>query len=324
MFDNSASGEALIDFPVLVMLTAEAIDFAETEDGGADLRFIDSDGSTVLAHEIESWDPTNQSATVWVKVPHIPAGATTDYIWMYYQSPGATGDENPSEVWSAEYAGVWHLGEVVTDEQTGGLHIDSVGVKDGVQNRNGPTEGKIAGAQDFDGTEDYIDLGMLATSSAVTVSVWAKSEGPGDAQIWQDIIGNQAWETGGFLLFLSPEDTDVIWRLHSSGVVKSIVRTSVATTSEWHLYTATFSGSTASLYVDGVLSSTDASITMAASELHVALGDDAVRPSGVGLFDGALDEVRISTVARSSDWIEAQYRSQTHAFLTTCRDAVSP
>jgi len=32
-------------------------------------------------------------------------------------------------------------------------------------------------------------------------------------------------------------------------------------------------------------------------------------------FDGAIDEVRISDVARSDDWIKAQYLSMTDAFI---------
>lgn len=48
VFDNSASSELLASFPVLVSLTGSDISFADTEDDGADLRFVDSDGSTTL------------------------------------------------------------------------------------------------------------------------------------------------------------------------------------------------------------------------------------------------------------------------------------
>ena len=55
--DNTASAEDLIDFPILVMLDATRIDYAATQPNGEDLRFVDADGTTVLSHEIVTWDP---------------------------------------------------------------------------------------------------------------------------------------------------------------------------------------------------------------------------------------------------------------------------
>ena len=56
-FNNTNSAESLTDFPVLVRLDPSNIDFDKIKAGGADIRFVDDDG-TLLSYEIESWDDT--------------------------------------------------------------------------------------------------------------------------------------------------------------------------------------------------------------------------------------------------------------------------
>ena len=51
-FDNSDQAESLVDFPVLVKLSSNRVDYTKTLNAGEDLRFIDADGVTILDHEI--------------------------------------------------------------------------------------------------------------------------------------------------------------------------------------------------------------------------------------------------------------------------------
>ena len=100
----------LANFPVLVRLSAtrqSGFDPADCGEGGADLRFMLSDG-TMLAHEIDWWDPEGES-TVWVNVPSLTADTTIYALW------GPKGGYNPpafapSETWP-DYVGVWHMSE---------------------------------------------------------------------------------------------------------------------------------------------------------------------------------------------------------------------
>ncbi len=64
--------------------------------GGADLRFYDSNG-TKLPYYVEDWNEANRTATVWVKVPLIPAGGSTT-IKMYYYNEQATSESDPTQV----------------------------------------------------------------------------------------------------------------------------------------------------------------------------------------------------------------------------------
>lgn len=56
------------------------IDFARVKNGGADIRFTDSDKITPIDNYwIESWDNTAKTAVVWIKIPSI-TNSTSDYF----------------------------------------------------------------------------------------------------------------------------------------------------------------------------------------------------------------------------------------------------
>ncbi len=110
-FDNSGQSENLVNFPVLMKLTEPTnIDYANTQDNGQDIRFVDSDDVTQLSYEIEEWNETGDS-WIWVKVPQIDGSSNTDYIYMYYGNPSAPDGQNLTEVWDSNFVMVQHLHE---------------------------------------------------------------------------------------------------------------------------------------------------------------------------------------------------------------------
>ena len=113
----------LVNFPVLVKLSAELNDFkyssCKVENGG-DLRFADADGN-LLASEVDTWDPSGTSL-VWVKVPTFNKNTV---IKAYYgnANPPAV---DPQDVWSSGYVAVWHMNETgtaMTDSSNGGTSL---------------------------------------------------------------------------------------------------------------------------------------------------------------------------------------------------------
>jgi hypothetical protein len=82
----------LTDYQVLVTLdTAAAISAGKMRSDCADIRFTDSDEETVLSYWLESGCNT-ASTRIWVKVPSIPAGSKT--IYVYYGNPSAASASN--------------------------------------------------------------------------------------------------------------------------------------------------------------------------------------------------------------------------------------
>lgn len=82
-----SSGESLDDYQVkITMDTASLIAAGKMQATGDDIRFTDSDGRTLMNYWIDS-DMNTTSTVVWVRVPAIPAGIST--IYMYYGNPVA-------------------------------------------------------------------------------------------------------------------------------------------------------------------------------------------------------------------------------------------
>ncbi|MGH7253902.1 MAG: DUF2341 domain-containing protein, partial [Nitrospiraceae bacterium] len=175
-FNNAAQAENLVNFPVLVVLNSSRIDYGLTQNQGQDLRFTDSDGVTLLAHEIEKWDEAGTSY-VWVKVPQIDASSTTDHIWMYYGNATVADGQDAGPVWSNGYAGVWHLGEGGnTTRQDSTCNNNDVADTTTVA----AATGKVGGAADFVPT-DYLTLSDAAAvglemGTQFTLEAWAKGD----------------------------------------------------------------------------------------------------------------------------------------------------
>ncbi|MEW5761257.1 MAG: DUF2341 domain-containing protein, partial [Candidatus Thermoplasmatota archaeon] len=80
----------LIDYQVLVNVdTATLITAGKMKADGSDIRFTDSDGTTILSHWVEPGTINTGSTKIWVKVPYIPS-TVVKKIYMNYGNAGAT------------------------------------------------------------------------------------------------------------------------------------------------------------------------------------------------------------------------------------------
>ena len=63
-FKSSTLAEDLTSFPVLVRLDSTRVEYFRTQDVGQDIRFVDADDTTQLAHEIEKYARTIRKAGI--------------------------------------------------------------------------------------------------------------------------------------------------------------------------------------------------------------------------------------------------------------------
>ena len=148
--DNEGLGSTISDFPVLVRLNSDRIEYAVTQNNGQDLRFIASDGVTVLSHEVELWNESGDSF-VWLKVPQIPPGDQgMPTIDLYFGNDEAPDTSEPAAVWTAGFTSVHHMGSMADATGTG---------HDGTP-LGGPVEvpGFVGRGTLFDGVDDHIVL----------------------------------------------------------------------------------------------------------------------------------------------------------------------
>jgi len=92
--DNSKGG-ALVNYQVRIPLDKAQADsfWASCKNDGADIRFVNSDNTTLLKYWRESFDYAAKTATLWVKVPSI-AEAEIKTIYLYYGRADAADDSS--------------------------------------------------------------------------------------------------------------------------------------------------------------------------------------------------------------------------------------
>ena len=91
--DNSSNANNLTNYQVAVSLSSANFDFTKAQTNGNDLRFTNTDGTTLINFWIETYNATNKTAKIWVNVPTVPAN-TQESIYMYFGNPAASSASN--------------------------------------------------------------------------------------------------------------------------------------------------------------------------------------------------------------------------------------
>ncbi|NIU06024.1 MAG: DUF2341 domain-containing protein [Gammaproteobacteria bacterium] len=325
-FDNLAQTENLTDFPILLKLNSSNIDYSQTQDNGEDLRFFDADGAP-LPYQIEQWNEAGDSY-VWVQVPQIDGSSNTDFITMYYGNPTAPAGEDPTAVWSSDYRAVYHLNE---NPGAGGTVTDSAGNFNAVNQGSTDAAGRISNAQDFDGANDYVDIGsdlpIINAASAVTLSAWINPDTlSGSAQIIALSINNGGATTNDSRVSINRVGSDIEATTRATDdntqLFNVTTTSSPLTAGTWYHVTAVvdFANDDVQIYVDGTAQPLDitpsytATATPDTNSEEAAIGSEDDGASGY--FDGRIDEARIVVGERSADWVKAQHLSMTNALVT--------
>ena len=320
---QNAEGQALNGFPVMVRLDDTRIQSAIASPTGADLRFIDGDGQTVLPHEVDGWTP-NGNSFVWVRVPTIDA-TNTDHIWLYYGNSQAADTQNPTAVWNG-FLGVYHLS---TSQPSSAQFPDSTGTATGAWGGNkGGTiaPGVIHDAISINGIE-FVDIGdnngvAADPGEARTVEAWVNPK----ALVQQAIVYEEGqcvgWhlsidDKAEYLGYMSTEPALPLCDVFNETIVKA-----TAAIGKWQYVTLVIDrpGLQMRLFVNGTLASSTAlnNTELADGNGIFRIGSD--HDGSAGSFIGMIDEVRVSNGARSDAWIAAQHRSMTDTFLTFTPD----
>ena len=82
----------LTDYQVQITLNNGNFDFAMAKTDGSDIRITMSDGTSIIPFWIENWTQ-GTTASIWVKVPIIPASGTAT-LYLYYGNNEATSSSN--------------------------------------------------------------------------------------------------------------------------------------------------------------------------------------------------------------------------------------
>jgi len=318
MTPASCTGD-LSNFPVLIDLSG---DWLKTEANGGnishpygyDIVFKAEDGETKLDHEIELYDgsATGGKLLAWVRIPTLKFDTDT-VIYMYYGNPRVTSPtENPAGVWDDNYVGVWHLKE--TGSGAAGEYKDSTQYANHGQGGGG-TPGYVPslwsgteiidGAQDFDGTDDRITCGNdseLNITGNITVEAWVQLQDVRAPTNGASIVGKRQQ----YFLF---QDWDADYRITFTvdTPTQNYVSANGNSPNTWYHMVGVYDGSNIRIYRNGSqVGSVPTSGSITVDNYGVEIG----RHPNNDPFDGPMDEVRISNIARNACWIGTSYTNQ--------------
>lgn len=308
--DATKVDAALSDFPVPIKLTSSNFDFSKANSDGFDFRFTAADGTTLLKYERERHDSANSLAEYWVKVPSISDSADT-YIYLYYRTTDTADGADSENVWNSNFKAVHHLKDNTTSAVLDSTSNNNDGTKKGA---NEPVEatGQIYKAQDFDGTDDYIYLTNCQNATEGTFEGWIKYDTLATySRLMMDVSGYFTLGTSG-----SYNNRMKFAIYDSDGNLKEALDDDTFTTGNWIYAVGTYKGSEkVKLYVNGALKKESADAAASGGLQDVSEQIRIGRAADVRYFDGIIDEVRISNVARSDAWIKASYHAGAGSLL---------
>jgi hypothetical protein len=300
--------EVLTNFPALVVFGTNITNFtystfALPADGG-DLRFGNSNETILLNYEIERWN-TGGNSYVWVQVPELVD--TNTCVWAYWGNRNVTtapAYTTNGSTWSQGYAGVWHMDNAAAESTSNRC----VGTKSGSVTN---AVGLIADGQEFNGSSSY-SLGnpfALRITGNQTIEMWLKPV------IFTGTRRNPYSKAygGEGTLTMNTDGTVTYYYGQVGADAGPWQETTISTalqTNEWgHLTIVRDFGKTVlQWYKNG----TQANQAVTTYPSATASSQNAVIGTGyAGSYIGVLDEIRVSNMARSSNWVWASYINQT-------------
>lgn len=288
--------ETLVDVPMLVRLhTGNFGFFLDLAENGKDFRFVGSDKLPLKFH-IDKIDLINEMAFIWIKVPQVKGGSNSETIWMYYGNPEAVEGDDIGGSYGVNQVGVYHFGEVLAEDST--AYTNHASEATAVSE----PAGFIGSAVRFRGT-DRIVLGpseslVLNAETGWSISAWVKFEGS-----TQDSVVMHAKDVDGSVELVFKNGVIQIRASTPEGVVETSPQTIQLNT--WEHVSVDYNGSQLALFVGGKeVARVDASIPTLSAPIILGAGAEG------GFFTGVIDEVQISNISRSPDWIKTIALSQ--------------
>jgi hypothetical protein len=328
IIDHTNIDDDLVNYPMLLDLEDNIELATNSQDDFDDILFTNDSvnwftgfASEKLNHEIESYNSDYGNLTAWVNIPFVSSTVDT-IIYMYFGNPSCGNMENIEDVWDSNYVMIHHLNE------TSGTHYDSTSYDNDGTNTgsNQDVVGMIDGANSFDGTDDYIrvpdDTTIQFDEGSFTVEVWMY---PNTGTDNVRIANNRGTGSGGTVKGwqLKIRQSTGQWKLKDSAIdddtgnYKNYESTNTYSYNNWyHVCMVYDADNELRFYVNGSLDGTVSvgSYGNITNNLPTSIGA-AVAHNGVEgtysqLFDGSIDEIRLSNIVRNASWLKACYLNQ--------------
>ena len=293
---GAAINQALGRTALLVRLHTGNFTFDGVKEDGSDLRFVAADDKTVLNHQIESFDALMGMALIWVDVPNVEGGQRQD-IWMYYGNQKAPATGNGQLTFDPNYTALYHF-----DGATGTPAKDTTAYGNTAQSATGAAiDGVVGRALQFSGQPLLLPASPSLqhnAGSAFTFSAWLRLDQANGEQL---ILARR--EGANSLLVGVNQGVPFV---EIDG--QRAVATQPLNPGQWQHVALTAEGAKVTLYINGREGAALAQ-AMPAFNSVMAIGAD-LHEGPFQSFVGAIDELRLSKVARPAPLLLADATSQ--------------
>ena len=308
VIDHTKVKSTFTNFPILFDNTSLSFKNHAQNDGD-DFVFVKPDNVTKYNHEIESYNHTNGHLVAWVNITNL-SSVTDTVMYLYYGNPTCSNQQHITDTWNGGYKAVFHINEGGTMDR----NDSTIGGRDLYTNGYTGDEKVVGVAGDADrlngASMEWLqndDLTHYLDSDDGTYEIWFYAH----SSVGVDgLISKTEDSHGGWTLYKS---TAAVKAAYWTGVWKELEPTHSFSNNVWYYIAQTRGTDGYYLYKQGAEYASNAGITNAFAEQVAAVGSLAVgiynsNPSS-GYFDGVVDEVRVSLVQRSPQWINTTYNT---------------
>ena len=284
-----------------------------TSSSGYDIVFCTNPASPLtskLPFERVAWSATTGLGEFWIQIPTL-SHSTNTVVYVYYGDATITTDQqNAHGTWDGNFIAVYHFGTsgslVLTDSTSNANNGTNHGATAGA--------GQIGGAANFvSASSEYVDCGSgPAIGNPVTAECWFKYTGLDNGSHFSVALGSQpsAGNAGYRLQTSGSSRTSTVFGdgLYLSSSAESYQFINGVNFSNPHYAAAIFqTASDVATYIDAAtFAGNRAGTTGCSSSTNLYVGS---MQNANPYFDGWVDEVRISNIARSADYLLATYNN---------------
>jgi hypothetical protein len=317
----------LVDFPVLVSVVDSDL-VAHAQFDGDDVLFMDGVGvANRLLHEIEFFDGSSGELVVWVNVSGL-SSSVDSVFYLYYGNPICGSQQVVEMVWDSNYIAIYHLNGInyleIDDSTYNNLDV--------IEKQGNPifqVPGKIGLCVDFDESSLNVDDSDLLSftdgsnhDKPMTIEAWVKCDIPGsnhnpiiskyahNQKEW--IIIKPVYEPNKGMLYFIDKTSEATIRRYTESSLN-------VNNTGWNyiagIYNGNETGYGISFVLDGLVEKGDQITSSAYSGMKnlnekMRIGSyHNVNENKWYYWQGLIDEVRISKIARTSEWLITSYNT---------------
>jgi len=324
--DNADNPYDLTDYQLPVMIDTTALVPGQMQADFDDVRFTDSDMTTLVDYFYDSANSSTNETKFWVQLPTISAKSIKTF-YIYYGNSGAATADSFDNVFIKDFgetnlAGEYHLDDGVspTADTSGNANNGTLintptwaGSDGGQFDGDSSTTFGTGNYLTLNGTNQYVDLGTGSTlrsgGTGLTLSAWIK---PTTDDQYMPIMAQRSGGTcvagnWQFYRMRSTEGYTLYFNFWNTGGTNIESQSAVVIDpSVWTHVAVTYNGSAVRFYKNGQLAqSISQTGSIRTNTFNTYIASD--NPACGNYFKGDVDEVRIHNQALSANEIFTQY-----------------